>query len=219
MFESERKNKLLTRSQLHLLPVLWVFKIYYIKREIQNCSSLCCVLSCLLFTLFVCFIWWWKVTSFSVLNKKKLKQNVKTFPLRPRLWLHFYNSNVCTGGLCRPALPPRLSRWWRLEWGLCVFCPLGVWRSVLACPLLCLSSWLSQSPRFLLHSVGDRDKVEIWIFWYCDFAFMTFDYPFRYRDFKKRKNHFEFMVIFLTSYFWPGLRGDVRKNISVGTIF
>ena len=24
--------------------------------------------------------------------------------------------------------------------GLCVFCPLGVWRSVPACPLLCLSS-------------------------------------------------------------------------------
>ena len=75
--------------------------------------------------------------------------------------------------MCRPALPPPpgwrrasrpaprwwrggVSRWWRLEWGLCVFCPLGVWRSVPACPLLCLSSWLSQSPDLLTSFRGQR---------------------------------------------------------------
>ena len=84
MFESERKEKILTRSQLHLLPLVWVFKIYYIKREIQNCSrqwvlwkimkisnyksySICLVW----FTVyFVCMFYMMvKVTSFSVFKR------------------------------------------------------------------------------------------------------------------------------------------------------
>ena len=61
--------------------------------------------------------------------------------------------------------------------GLCVFCPLGVWRYR---PVL----WSVSPPDYLslltsLHPLEDRDTVEVWTFHYYQYFIFRFDHFWR----------------------------------------